>query len=211
MWVHVLLFATWHTSPYVLLFFSCHCNSSTILGDWYIHFSLGIIGKCRKILSSTYVQPTCLNLALPHFGQCVEFAYGPLYNTHPTLQAWICLYFRPMCCVNVLAKYMLTNKVLSAGNKKLCRRANNLSNLFEQLCTIHMFVTISTTANFVQHAPSYKGTYVVYSVSNPSNTSLSSRPTKYYGMWLLFMPNFFMPACYSLYHLTGMLYLPNYV
>ncbi len=88
-----------------------------------------------------------------------------------------------MCCVNVLAEYMLTNKVLSASNKKLCRRANNSSNLFEQLCKIHMFITIGTTANFVQRAPSYKGTHVVYNATNPSNTSLSSRPTRSYGMW----------------------------
>ncbi len=147
---HVLLSTTWCTSPSMLLFVSCHCSSSTILGDWYIYFNLGIMGKWRKIFSTTYVWPTCLNLALSHFGQWKESAYRPLYNTHPTLQSWICLYLKPMCCVKVLAKYMFLDKQLFARSKKLSSRKNNSStNLFEQLCTIHMFININVVANFM--------------------------------------------------------------
>jgi hypothetical protein len=61
-----------------------------------------------------------------------------------------------MCCVNLLVEYMLLNKILFVGNKKLCNRENNsLTNLFEQLCTIHMFISVIIIANFVQFAPSY--------------------------------------------------------
>ncbi len=81
---------------------------------------------------------------------------------------------------------MLLNKVLSIGNKKLCKKENNsLTNLFEQLCTIHMFINVIIVANFVQCAPSYKGTHASYRASKPSNTS-SSSTHRSFGMWSSF-------------------------
>ncbi len=78
---------------------------------------------------------------------------------------------------------MLLNKVLYVGNKKLYNRENNsLKNLFEQLCAIHMFISIIVVANFVQCALSYKGTHASYRASKPSNTSSSSMHRSS-GMW----------------------------
>jgi hypothetical protein len=81
---------------------------------------------------------------------------------------------------------MLTNKVFFASNKKLCKKENNsLTNLFQQLCTIHMFILVNIVANFVQCAHSYKGTHASCNATNPSNTLLFNMP-KSFGMWCSF-------------------------
>jgi hypothetical protein len=105
-----LLSATWRTNPYVFLFSTCHYNSYDMVGDWNIHFSLGIKGKWHKAFTSTIVCPTYLYIFAPHFGQWVQFSYCPLYNMHLKMHAWIYLYFKPICCVNVLAPYMFLDR-----------------------------------------------------------------------------------------------------
>jgi len=56
---HVLLSTTWHTSPSVLLFPTCHCSNCDMVWDQYIHFSCGIKGKWCKIFMGMFVQPIC--------------------------------------------------------------------------------------------------------------------------------------------------------
>jgi hypothetical protein len=117
MCAHALESTTCRINPSLLLLFAYHCNNSKFSRDLYIPLSLLMRVKCYKTFMGTWWWPTCLYLALPHFGQWVAFAYCPLYNMHLKWQAWIHLYSNPSLHVNAFAWYIFIGKQFSLGSK----------------------------------------------------------------------------------------------
>jgi hypothetical protein len=147
-----------HINPSKVLLVACHCNNSNIVVYLYIHFNCGFMGKWHTIFMGTWVLPTCLYLALPHFGQWVCPTYWPLYKTHREIQAWILLYSKPTCWHKVFAPYMLLDKQLFTGNMNLCSNENNSStNLFEHPCIVHVFTMVIVIASLLHWTPQYRG------------------------------------------------------
>jgi hypothetical protein len=103
----VLISVRCHTNPFELFFFACHYYNSDIVANLYICFSHGIMEKWHTTFMGTWVLPTYLYLALPHFGQWVCPTYWPLYKTHSKIQTWILLYSKPIHWHRVFAPYML--------------------------------------------------------------------------------------------------------
>lgn len=142
------------------LFFTCQVISDACPSVLYIHFNLGIIGKCLNTFWGTSDVPTALNLFALYLWQFWSFSWKPHNNICPFGHAWITLYANPSFCNSLEASCSLDGKVLGWGKMDIF---NKLSNSLMKVVLVpwvrQQFNTSKEAAKPESCAPQYNGTH----------------------------------------------------